>query len=65
MIELKVTGVCEGCPAIDLEFEKVYSDEEVSAVLVACRNGEMCYHLEKHISNGIRAADLPNLEVDK
>lgn len=65
MIELKVTGICEGCPAIDLEFEKVYSNGDVSAVLVACRNVRLCDHVAKHILSEIRDEDPPNLEVDK
>lgn len=45
MIELKITGRCEGCPGRDLELNEF----EDGTVEVTCRNLELCQHIERHI----------------
>ena len=45
MIELKITGRCEGCPWRDLELNEF----EDGTAEVRCRNLELCQHIERHI----------------
>lgn len=62
MIELKVTGKCESCPAIDPVIDKLYGEGTVAAILVTCRNEMLCRHLEKYIANDIAGSDPPKIE---
>lgn len=42
MIELKVTGICAGCPAIDLDIVRLQRNGRTVETAVICRNEQMC-----------------------
>ena len=48
MIEIKLTGICEGCPRADIgvEIEAVHADENFSVTMVdykaICKNEDFC-----------------------
>lgn len=65
MIELKATGICEHCPALDPELVKLWSSDNEgipAAVAVRCRNEQLCRHLEMYISSDIVGSDPPKVE---
>ena len=62
MIELKVTGICAGCPAIDLDIVRLQGNGRTVETAVICRNGQMCRHLEMYISSDIVGSDTPKVE---
>lgn len=47
MIETKVTGMCKGCPFIDLTFSKPSFDSCESALLVYCSHQRICKRVVK------------------
>ena len=53
MIELKITGKCAGCPAIDLIYDSKEMKREGKAIMVfpsiKCRNAKLCQRLERYI----------------
>lgn len=49
MIELKRTGKCEACPAIQPEIKSCFTSEE-AYFTVECKNFGLCQHLERFIA---------------
>lgn len=48
MIEVKVTGKCIGCPALDIEPTKlIFSGHTAYETLIKCKNEPLCERLEK------------------
>lgn len=56
MIELKLSGKCVGCPAIDPDVISLCGDGDVIVEqLVRCNNAGLCGHLEDHLEEKLRA----------
>ena len=62
MIELKLTGKCERCHALDLDLVRLCGNGRTAEMAVICRNEELCGHLEMYIANDIVGADPPKVE---
>lgn len=49
-IELKMTGVCEGCRALDLEIERLYTGDGGCYTVAKCKNGGICKRIAQHVT---------------
>lgn len=47
MIEIKVTGMCKGCPFIDPKFSKVATDEYGDMWFARCVHQEPCKRIKR------------------
>lgn len=48
-IELKLTGICEGCPGADPVLHKLNADGEPAEILAGCANARICQHIQRHL----------------
>lgn len=48
-IELKMTGLCEGCPAAEPVFHKLNADGNTVEIITGCANSRICQHIERHL----------------
>ena len=47
--EMKLTGMCQGCPAADPKINKLYSGDRPVEIFVTCANRELCMRIERHL----------------
>lgn len=48
-IELKLTGICEGCGSFDLEIERLYRGDVGCYTVARCKNRGLCQRIERHL----------------
>lgn len=48
-IELKMTGLCDGCRSLDLEIERLYTGDGGCYSVAKCRNSGLCQRIEQHV----------------
>ena len=57
MIEVKISGKCKGCPALELDVVRLMSALGCVEAAVNCKNALLCEHLEHHIKSRLFAAN--------
>lgn len=48
-IELKLTGLCEGCRDLDLEIERLYTGDGGCYTVANCKNRGICQRIEQRV----------------
>lgn len=48
-IELKLTGMCEGCPGAEPVFHKLSADGNTAEIIAGCANSRICRYIERHL----------------
>ncbi|MBR4548556.1 MAG: hypothetical protein IKO83_01395 [Oscillospiraceae bacterium] len=48
-IELKLTGMCEGCRDLDLKLERLYTGDGRCEQVAFCGNRALCRRIERHL----------------
>ena len=48
-IELRLTGECKGCPALDVQIMPVYAGGEIVEVSAICNNQGLCAAVRRHL----------------
>ena len=59
MIELRVTGKCEGCPGIDLKISTLYCDGLPTETRVSCKNAKLCDSIANHLRPALEGGKTP------
>lgn len=54
MVEVKLTGKCDGCPRFEPTAEHLYSNDGRVLSFVICDNQELCDHLERYLKETIK-----------
>lgn len=54
MVEVKLTGKCDGCPRFEPTAERLYSTDGRTMSFVICENQELCDHLERYLKETIK-----------
>ena len=49
-IELKLTDLCEGCRALDLEIERLYTGDGGCYTVAKCKNRGICQQIAQHVT---------------
>ena len=62
MIEIVKTGICEGCPFVDLDAITLYSPVGPICQKFRCKHEQLCERLERRIREELEAKETARLE---